>query len=87
MPENPRLSSLGMNGILFEKVRSSTKTKIARTLPIIDEIRECVATIGSNPFVFTNPLGRPYSVKMLSERWGKACKSAHEKYGVPIIGM
>src|SRR4030042_2085363 len=50
------------------KIRETTKTRISRPLPIVPEIKACFSYETESKFVFTSK-GRPYSRKMLGERW------------------
>ena len=69
------------------KVRATTKTKIARALPIIDEIRDCFNHKDESKFVFTALQSRPYSTKMLTTRWKEANQKAHKTYGTLKINL
>ena len=69
------------------KLRMTTKTRIARPLPIVNELRSCFNyKTDSSKFVFTVQ-GRPYSRKMLGERWREANQKANKKYKTPIINL
>lgn len=69
------------------KIRLTTKTKIARSLPIIDEIKECFHYKDESKLVFSTSRGKPYNTRILYDRWKRANKKAHEKYGTPLINL
>ena len=75
-------TTLGAGGDL----RDHTKTHLARILPIIPEIRDCLKPKELGRFVFTRR-GRPYSYKLLFKIWQRANRKAAEKFGTPIVPM
>lgn len=75
-------SVIDSHGVLVER----TKTGRARILPIVPEIREVLKPKSLSKFVFTRN-GEPYCKRTHENIWRQANKKAHEKYGVPIVGM
>jgi integrase len=64
------------------EVKETTKTKMARVLPIIDETRWIFETNGDSIFVFIKR-GRHYTSKRMNSVWKKANKAS----GVQIINL
>lgn len=68
------------------QLKESTKTRLARPLPIIPELMDVMKPREVTPFVFSHH-GRHYMVQRLNKIWRYASKKAQEKYGTPVVNL
>jgi integrase len=67
-------------------LRSNTKTRKVKPLPVIQEIEWTLKPKELTRFVFSKR-GQHYTQRMLRYTWETANKKANEKYGTPIINL
>jgi integrase len=67
-------------------VKPNTKTKIAKPLPIIEEMTDALKPKEATPFIFSK-WGRPYTHHRLRHIWDDAVQEANVKYGTPIVSL
>ena len=71
------------------RLKDTTKTKLARPLPLIDVIYEVVEPLMAEPgdFVFCTKAQNPFTTTRLERIWRAASKKANKKYGTPIVPL
>lgn len=68
------------------QLKESTKTKLARPLPVIPELFDVMKPREVTPFIFSHH-GRHYTVQRLYKIWQYANRKAQEKHGTPIVNL
>jgi len=71
------------------RLKDTTKTKMARPLPLIPELLEVVKPLMGKPsdFVFLTKAGNPYTTTRLERIWRVASRKANKKYGTKIVNL
>jgi integrase len=67
-------------------LKTNTKTRRAKPLPIVPEIDDALKPRDASKFQFTRN-GDPYSKRTHETIWKIANRKAHEKYGTPLVPM
>lgn len=68
------------------QLKETTKTKLARPLPVIPELLDVMKPREVTPFIFSHH-GRHYTVQRLYKIWKYASGKAQEKYGTPVVNL
>jgi len=68
------------------QLKSFTKTKRVKVLPIVPETEWLFKSSEVTPFVFSWN-GKPYTSRKLYRIWERANKKAHEEYGIPVLNV
>jgi integrase len=71
------------------RLKDTTKTKIAKPLPLIPKILEAIKPLMDSPgeFLFTTKAGNPYTTVRLERIWKAASVRANKQYGTKIVNL